>query len=284
MYFSNATFKILFAVSCLASWFHASQAIAVIYEVTFDATWSAATHPSAYPSGAHFSPLIGTTHNDQVTFWEPGGIATAGIEQMAETGGTGTLTSEIVAAGSGAESLITTGGLNSPGSISTTFNISPSHPFVTLVTMIAPSPDWFVGIHDYDFRVGNAWLPQVTIDLFPYDAGTDSGVDFTSPNNDTNPQDPIALLGAPFTGTPAMGTFQFTLLGDFDLNGNIDGADFLKWHRGESPIPYSQADLDDWKINFGGATPAFAAAVVPEPVTWHMMLFGISLVLTSRRK
>ncbi len=55
----------------------------VNYQVTFDATWSAATHPQAIPAGAHFSPSIGTTHNDQVTFWQDGGTATRGIELMA---------------------------------------------------------------------------------------------------------------------------------------------------------------------------------------------------------
>jgi len=33
------------------------------YEVKFNATWSAATHPLDYPGDAHFSGIIGATHD-----------------------------------------------------------------------------------------------------------------------------------------------------------------------------------------------------------------------------
>jgi len=59
--------------------------------------------------------------------------------------------------------------------------------------------------------------------------------------------------------------YAFSLPGDFDQSGAVDGNDFLVWQRGGSPDPGSQADLNAWKANFG-ATPAFAtAATVPEP-------------------
>jgi hypothetical protein len=280
----NTTFKLLFAVSFFALLFNPPRAFAVSYRVSFDATWSAGTHPSAYPGGAHFSSLIGTTHNDQVTFWDTGGIATSGIEDMAETGNPSQLSSEYAAAGADSDTLITAGGIGSPSSISTTFNISSTHSLVTLVTMIAPSPDWFVGVSGVDLKSGGNWMSELVVDLYAYDAGTDSGSTFTAANNDTNPQDPIALLGAPFTGTPALGTFTFTLRGDFDQDGNIDGADFLKWQRGETTIPYSASDLDDWYINFGTSAPAVAAAIIPEPMTWSMMLLGISIMIHLRRK
>src|SRR5215210_5102134 len=67
------------------------------YEVTFDATWSSQTHPGAWPAGAHFSPLIGATHNAAARFWQDGGAATAGIEAMAERGSTQPLRSEVEA-------------------------------------------------------------------------------------------------------------------------------------------------------------------------------------------
>ena len=68
--------------------------LAVEYEVSFQATWSGTTHPGAFPAGANFSPLIGATHNDQASFWEVGGLATEGIERMAESGTTSILTPE----------------------------------------------------------------------------------------------------------------------------------------------------------------------------------------------
>ncbi len=126
----------------LACFIQTSLTLAVEYEVTFDATWSSQTHPQAITSGAHFSPLIGATHNDQVSFWHSGGIASPGIELMAETGGRSALQSEIEAAidQRTTQNLILGSGTASPGVTSTTFEISDSHPLVTLVTMVAPAP------------------------------------------------------------------------------------------------------------------------------------------------
>ena len=181
------------------------------YRVTFDATWRSATHSGAYPMGAHFSPLVGGTHNASISFWGAGSLASDAIEQMAEEGADGPLTSEVNAAISAGDafSVISGIGIDSPGSTQATFFIDDAYPLVTLVTMVAPSPDWFVGISGVSLRSGGAWIDDLVLDLDPYDAGTDSGTDFNSSNQDTDPPDPIALLGAPFTGTPPLGTFSF---------------------------------------------------------------------------
>ncbi|MEM9658994.1 MAG: hypothetical protein AAF961_11590, partial [Planctomycetota bacterium] len=42
-------------------------------------------------------------------------------------------------------------------------------------------------------------------------------------------------------------------LGDFDVDGSINGADFLAWQRGGSPGPDATGDLDAWSQNFGDA-------------------------------
>ena len=65
------------------------------------------------------------------------------------------------------------------------------------------------------------------------------------------------------------------LAGDFDHDGDVDGRDFLKWQRGESPDPRSQSDLDAWILNFGSTSDAMPHAVsVPEPKTFLLLLFG----------
>src|SRR5438552_17457203 len=69
-----------------------------VYTVTFAATWSAASHPAAFPSAAHFSGLIGATHSDRVTFWHPGELASPGIQAMAELGSKTPLSDEITSA------------------------------------------------------------------------------------------------------------------------------------------------------------------------------------------
>ncbi len=183
------------------------------YEVTFDATWSAATHPGAYPSGAHFSPLIGATHRPDKHMWRPGELASAGMEEMAELGGTGTLTNIInatIASGVSGERLIKSVVLGSPGSTSLTFQVTDEFHAVSLVTMLAPSPDWFVGTDAVSLLENGDWVEETVVQLLVWDAGTDSGATFTSFDADTVPQIPIALqTGGPFTGADPIGTFTF---------------------------------------------------------------------------
>ncbi len=184
------------------------------YEVRFDATWSAQTHPGAYPGGAHFSPLIGGTHSAAADFWEPGTLASNAIEVMAETGNPGPLgnliDNEISNGNAGVRIQGST--FNSPGVQTREFLITEDHPLVTLVTMIAPSPDWFVGVDSVSLLENGQWV-DVTITLYAWDSGTDSGTNFNSPNSDTNPPDPIALItGGPFFGDDPLGTFTFTRL------------------------------------------------------------------------
>lgn len=185
------------------------------YRVTFVATWSPTSHPGAYPPNAHFSPLIGATHGAGYSMWGPGETATLGLEFMAEVGSTGSLSSEIgqaIAAGT-AGSVIQGGGAGSPGTATATFTVDADFPLVSLTTMVAPSPDWFVGVHDLDLLASGDWTDSLVVPLFAYDAGTDSGTGFQSANANTVPRDPIALqVGGPFQGTTPLGTFRFERL------------------------------------------------------------------------
>ncbi len=185
------------------------------YTVTFTSTWADATHPhAAFPTNAHFSSLIGATHNLSATFWLSGTLASPGIEQMAETGGTSVLRAEISAAAPHVgETLVGPGLGQSPGQVLIpTFMVSRSQPLVTLVTMIAPSPDWFVGVHGLALLdEQNKWHDEITVTLYPYDAGTDDGTDYTSADVAPPIPQPIRSASgvAPFSLAP-MGTFTFT--------------------------------------------------------------------------
>lgn len=191
----------------------------VEYRVEFDAEWSQATHPTSFPSNPHFSPLIGATHTDALSIWEPGGIATNGIEVMAETGSPGPLSSEVsghIGAGS-ADQFINLGGVAlSPDTRTGTITVDADFPLLSLVTMIAPSPDWFVGIHGVDLRPDGIWARELVFDLDPYDSGTDAGVNYTYGNANVSPHLPIANLRDtfPFTGSQRIGTITITLVSD----------------------------------------------------------------------
>jgi hypothetical protein len=189
------------------------------YELVFEATWSAATHPNDFPPNPHFSGLIGGTHDDGVSIWEVGGIASTGMESMAEIGSKTALTAEVqaaITAGTAGELISGPGVSVSPGTASVVFTATQDHPLVSVVTMIAPSPDWFVGVSAYPLFQNGQWADEVVIPLPPFDAGTDSGVTYTSPNADVTPHEPITeITGWPlaFDGTVApLGTFRFRRL------------------------------------------------------------------------
>ena len=80
--------------------------------------------------------------------------------------------------------------------------------------MIAPSPDWFVGVHDLSLLVDGNWVDELVIDLEAYDAGTDSGATYTSANQRTSPQASITrLTESPLAASdnlPPLGQFIFT--------------------------------------------------------------------------
>ncbi len=185
------------------------------YEIEFVAEWSAVNHPMSFPSNPHFSPLIGATHTDEISLWTPGGIATNGIEVMAESGSPTTLRNEVLSLidFNFADQFINLGGIAlSPDSRTGSIEVDSDFPLLSLVTMIAPSPDWFVGIHDLNLRQDGLWINEVIIDLDPYDSGTDAGTNYTSSNSNITPHLPIINIADqfPFTGTQRIGTLRIT--------------------------------------------------------------------------
>lgn len=191
------------------------------YRLTFSASWSAQTHAQDFPGNPHFSGLVGAVHNEQIIFWESGQIATNGIEEVAESGAKTLMLEEVNAAianGYATASIDGGGVATSPGVASIEFEVSRDYPQVTVTTMVAPSPDWFVGVHNLALFDGTAFVDSITRDLAVYDAGTDSGVAYTSGDEDSAPRDPIGLLSsdpanAPFIdGVPSVGQFIFEKL------------------------------------------------------------------------
>ena len=90
------------------------------------------------------------------------------------------------------------------------------------------------------------------------------------------------LVGNQFDVTiPANGSGVYRLVappsnpGDFDGDGDVDGADFLAWQRGESPGGATAGDLAEWQTHFGTIYDNVAAArAVPEPGTMLLLVAG----------
>ena len=84
--------------------------------------------------------------------------------------------------------------------------------------MIAPSPDWFVGVSGLSLYENGEWISQKVVELVPYDAGTDSGVSYNSANLATANPEPISKIEVTLFlvngDVPPLGTFTFTRLND----------------------------------------------------------------------
>ena len=193
----------------------AAAAASAVYSVTFTGIWTDDATRGGVPDGAHFSPLIGAVHNAAVTFLEAGGTASPGVEAMAERGRTAALTDEIKAAGANALSVLRKeSGAGATGSATfESVTLTADHPRITLLSMIAPSPDWFVGVSGLSLLDAEGrWIESLSVDLFPWDAGTEEGTEFSFFNAATTPPEAISLLRGTgkFLDAP-IAAYSFTL-------------------------------------------------------------------------
>ena len=167
------------------------------YTVTFTMHWNSANFPTDYPSNAHFSPLIGWSHPTSSTFFNVGTTATEGIKVMAETGGTGTLQTELetkITDGKGFDFVLGTGLSSGLGEITVDVDVNAENSSVTLVSMVAPSPDWYVAALNVNLYDGTHFVDRDTITAAVYDSGTDNGISFTSADDVADPQGKISLV------------------------------------------------------------------------------------------
>ena len=75
------------------------------------------------------------------------------------------------------------------------FRVDSDHHLVSLVSMIYPSPDWFVGVSGLELCLSNgSWAEQKVLNLYPYDAGTDTGPTYTSADQPTIPREAIRRI------------------------------------------------------------------------------------------
>jgi hypothetical protein len=187
--------------------------MSINYTVTFEGSWSKATHPLEFPANAHFSGLIGATHNGNYSIFLDGGRATEGLERLAEAGRHSPLDQEIknaIRAGT-AGVLIESGPISPvPGNAEGRFAIDEEHPTVSIVAMIAPSPDWFAGA-SVNLMENGQWVAEKKVTVFAWDAGTDIGTTYKAPDADS--KDRVTANAAPHFQKEGevvpVGTFTF---------------------------------------------------------------------------
>jgi hypothetical protein len=163
------------------------------YTVIIKSTWTKTSHPFEYPSGAHFSGMIGASHNAKYSIFAIGRRPTPGLERLSEEGKHSPLDTEIRTAIDQGNALILfeSGGLkNWKDSMVATVRVDPAHPLVSVVNMIAPSPDWFTGASGITLAENGAWITRRTMTLYAYDSGGDDGTTYNARDKDTNPKKP----------------------------------------------------------------------------------------------
>lgn len=197
------------------------------YEVIFEGLWSKYTHPKDFPENVwltHFSDIIGASHSPEFKMWDYNGYASDGLQQVAELGVTKKLEAELKAESSKIRTIIKARGLwypNLNGKTFAVFRVDQRNHLMSLVSMLGPSPDWFVGVSSLELCMKNcSWVPEKVINLYLWDAGTDSGMSYLSPNQPTIPVDRIKKIRTYYPSSPESPFY--------DANGGMKMKPFVK--------------------------------------------------------
>uniref|UniRef100_A0A3B4DBA3 Spondin-1 n=1 Tax=Pygocentrus nattereri TaxID=42514 RepID=A0A3B4DBA3_PYGNA len=150
----------------------------------------------------HWSAIIGASHSKNYVLWEYGGYASEGVKQVAELGSPVKMEEEIRQKGDEVLTVIKMKAqwpawqpLNVRAAPSAEFSVDRTRHLMSFLTMLGPSPDWNVGLSAEDLCTKDCgWVQKLVQDMIPWDAGTDSGVTYESPNKPTVPQEKIRPL------------------------------------------------------------------------------------------
>lgn len=152
------------------------------FQLTFEGKWSRHTHPKDFPANSwrtRFSDIIGASHTIDYRFWQYGEMASEGLREVAEHGSTRTLESELKDQSEHIRTIIKARGIAYPnvtGKTFAVFRVDSNHHLISLVSMVDPSPDWIVGVSGLELCLPNcSWVENKVHNLYPWDAGTDSG-------------------------------------------------------------------------------------------------------------
>lgn len=182
------------SASCKKTTITESSFSEATYAIEVTGKWSSPDF--TVPSGVHFTSFAGMVHNPNGELWRQGKLATKGVENVAETGSTTAIVLEIdsVIRAKNALSLILFTPPSATGTKKATLYCNSNYSMVSFASMIAPSPDWFIGVSGLNLYSSNKWVADTTVQLFVYDAGTEEGDVFGYNNPPTMPQQPVRLL------------------------------------------------------------------------------------------
>lgn len=206
--------------------------------ITATFTWAVGneTSTAAYPSAAHFSSLV-CGRAETPTVFVLGATATPGFKENAQTGESGPLLEELKkSTDESKEAPGSTPGTSAFTTKTLEFVLSDKSSTIGCVSMIAPSPDWVVGILDQDWcdRDTGKWKSAQGL-LTPYTAGTDAGTTYTAADVEAN-----GVIGKQTVGVIAN-------YGHWRLD--VEGADGAAEDAAEGAAVDAGGDGDDEKVD-----------------------------------
>lgn len=172
------------------------------YRVTYNYLWQAPF--KNIPRNAHFSPLVVFAHKATFSAFSEYGYATTGVQDVAETGAFSALRGELDAAradGFVGDVQVDGSVPDGDGSASVTLQVNCSFPYISAISMVAPSPDWIAPVFRFPVikKKSRKYKKKGKRSVRVWDVGTDSGLTLTARNAPTSPRENIhPLIGAPF--------------------------------------------------------------------------------------
>ena len=189
----------------------------VIYEVEFVPTWSETTHPGAYPSGAGFSEFVAMAHLFDVEVLTVGLPPSEALVELATLGTTSVFQTDFrfLINTSRALDFVVGAATTTPNSSKVQLGTARGYHYITLLTKISPSPDWFLAAQTSLIDpVDGEWYNKITIEATALDAGIDTAQTFLPPYLPLDTLDGISFLNH---GPLSLGTDTVFGLGKFIL-------------------------------------------------------------------
>jgi len=184
----------LFLLSCKKEENSIPEFSEAAYKITVTGLWKSPEF--GVPPSVHFTNFVGMVHNQNSFLWKSGSLASIGVENIAEIGVSSVLFAEVDSAINLKMALapISIPAPAPTGSANRTIYCNSNYSYFSFISMLAPSPDWFVGINGFNLYNNKQWISDTTILLYAYDAGTEDGDVFGYGNPPTVPQENIQLL------------------------------------------------------------------------------------------
>ncbi|GFN93599.1 spondin-1-like [Plakobranchus ocellatus] len=144
----------------------------------------------------HWSSLVGASHSNDFRIWDYGQFASKAVKEVCEYGSSRSLENQLKSHSDKIRTVVKTEQLWGPKRILDTlkavYTVNKKKHYLSLLTMIGPSPDWCLGVTAESMCTPNCtWRDSLELDLYPWDAGTDSRVTYLGRKMPTRPPERI---------------------------------------------------------------------------------------------